>query len=253
MACMRLQYGNEHWCSWARVQSLSAPVLMAHQWMRSGSAVWLLQAVGPQTERGWDRKWRKTRESTVSNVTSTCFCCLSVVTEICSLFFCCFEILFAILKTYFQSACDVMESYTDTQFSISHDFCKLSLYCLFTACGSKNDHIWLLRTTWFETNVLSLSLCSLSLPSHSSVMVGRWGVLGELGVLRRSGRTLTLEIDHTSLSSAKGGQRSNSLEFLPLRVEEHCGYNRGHTGREGLGQGCMRNIQEWEEGVNTGR
>ncbi len=30
--------------------------------------------------------------------------------------------------------------------------------------------------------------------------------MGELGVLRRSGRTLTLEMDHTSLSSAKRGR-----------------------------------------------
>lgn len=37
--------------------------------MRFGSAVQFLQAVGPQTERGRERTWRKTRELAVSYFT----------------------------------------------------------------------------------------------------------------------------------------------------------------------------------------
>lgn len=66
--------------------------------------------------------------------------------------------------------------------SLSFYFCNSIIFC--------SVHDW------------RCNICKARLSSHSSVMVGRWGPLGELGELRRSGRTLTLEMDQTSLSSA---------------------------------------------------
>lgn len=87
---------------------------------------------------------------------------------------------------------------------------------------------------------LPISLSHSPPLSHSSVMVGRWGVTGELGVLRKSGRTLTLEMDHTSLNSAKGSKGCMYQKALWLTHKSHCR-------KEGLKQRCMRN----GEGVIT--
>lgn len=85
--------------------------------------------------------------------------------------------------------------------------CKLKSVILSThkmsSCQLKPllSFIWT-SSIFFFSHHLYLSSPFPSLCSYSSVMVGRWGVVGEFGVLLNSERILALEIDHTSLSSA---------------------------------------------------
>lgn len=140
---------------------------------------------------------------------------------------------FVLILKYFPKSAPFFFSYWENSsffFSISRYFFNLLLGMSDTQFQQKTKtdlvilHEWLthvrvplsfflslsLMYVFSISRYLYLSISPLSFfislcvsPSHSSVMVGRWGLLGELGVLRRSGRTLTLEMDHTSLSSAK--------------------------------------------------
>lgn len=185
---------------------------MADQWMRFGSAVQFLQALGPQTERMREEVEKEERVcclwlyltlvtlSWFLNISPNLLLSSSLIGRIHH-FFSQFQDIFSICFSVW----------------VTHNFSKrqkqIWLFCM--SDWHMSGFLWAflslsLMYVFSISRYLYLSISPLSFfislcvsPSHSSVMVGRWGLLGELGVLRRSGRTLTLEMDHTSLSSAK--------------------------------------------------
>lgn len=185
---------------------------MADQWMRFGSAVQFLQALGPQTERMREEVEKEERVcclwlyltlvtlSWFLNISQNLLLSSSLIGRIHNLF------------SQFQDIFSICFSVW-----VTHNFSKrqkqIWLFCM--SDWHMSGFLWAflslsLMYVFSISRYLYLSISPLSFfislcvsPSHSSVMVGRWGLLGELGVLRRSGRTLTLEMDHTSLSSAK--------------------------------------------------
>lgn len=185
---------------------------MADQWMRFGSAVQFLQALGPQTERMREEVEKEERVcclwlyltlvtlSWFLNISPNLLLSSSLIGRIHNLF------------SQFQDIFSICFSVW-----VTHNFSKrqkqIWLFCM--SDWHMSGFLWAflslsLMYVFSISRYLYLSISPLSFfislcvsPSHSSVMVGRWGLLGELGVLRRSGRTLTLEMDHTSLSSAK--------------------------------------------------
>lgn len=66
--------------------------------------------------------------------------------------------------------------------------------------------------------------------------------MGELGALRKSGRTLTLEMDHTSLNSAKS---SKSYKFMYEKTL--CVTHKSYNQKERFKQGEITKIR----GVST--
>lgn len=186
---------------------------MADQWMRFGSAVQFLQALGPQTERMREEVEKEERVCCLwlylTLVTLSWFLNISQNLLLSSSLIGRIHHFFSSISRYFLN---LLLGMSDTQFQqktktdlvILHEwlthvrvplsfFLSLSLMYVFSIS----------RYLYLSISPLSFFISLCVSPSHSSVMVGRWGLLGELGVLRRSGRTLTLEMDHTSLSSAK--------------------------------------------------
>lgn len=196
---------------------------MADQWMRFGSAVQFLQALGPQTERMREEVEKEERVCCLwlylTLVTLSWFLNISQNLLLSSSLIGRIHHFFSSISRYFLN---LLLGMSDTQFQqktktdlvILHEWLthvwvplsfSLSLSLMYVFSISRYLYLSISPLSFF------ISLCVS--PSHSSVMVGRWGLLGELGVLRRSGRTLTLEMDHTSLSSAKP-----EAKFKQLRV-----------------------------------